>query len=55
MIWDQQKRSATTQLHDSEVLDLAFLMIADLAARGCYNLSVPVSVAAPHCLSAAHS
>jgi hypothetical protein len=28
-VWDQQKRSATTQMQDSEALDLAFLIIAD--------------------------
>ena len=53
-VWDQQKRSATTQRHDSEALDLAFLMIADQSIE-CYSPSLPVKVAAPHCLSAAHS
>ena len=41
-------------MDDSEVLDFAFLIIADQSIE-CYNPSLPVSVAAPHCLSAAHS
>jgi hypothetical protein len=28
-IWDQQKRSTTTEMDDSEALDPAFLIIAD--------------------------
>ena len=49
-----QKRSATTETHDTEALDLAFLIIADQLTMDA-TVPSPVSVAAPHCLSAAHS
>ena len=37
-------------MRDSEVLDLAFLLLPTTMP---YNPSLPVNVAAPHCLSAA--
>jgi hypothetical protein len=41
-------------MDDSQGLDLALLIIADQSIE-CYSPSLPVSVAAPHCLNAAHS
>ena len=50
-VGDRQKRSATTDRHDSGSVDLALLLLTTAP----YNPSLPVSVAAPHRRKAAHN